>query len=66
MADSHDDDLAWCPECGAEVHLYANRCPACDQYITPTLRRPWHRWWMPVVGLITLIAIGWLILSGLW
>ena len=33
-----DDDIAYCPDCGAEVYLHADRCPACGNYITPTVR----------------------------
>jgi predicted amidophosphoribosyltransferase len=33
-----DDDLGRCPHCGAEVYLYADRCPACGDFITPELR----------------------------
>ena len=35
--DTPDDDLAYCPDCGAEVYLHANQCPHCGNYITPTL-----------------------------
>jgi predicted amidophosphoribosyltransferase len=64
--DAHDDDLAWCPECGAEVYLDANRCPACERYITPTLRRRGSRLWIAAVALVTLAAVLYLILSGMW
>ena len=58
-----DDDLAYCPKCGAEVYLYAERCPACGNYITPTLRRRGSGVLLAAVALITLIAFLWLILS---
>jgi predicted amidophosphoribosyltransferase len=34
MSESHDD-LGYCPNCGEEVYLYADRCPACGDFITP-------------------------------
>ncbi|MFH1732413.1 MAG: hypothetical protein ABIF82_12295 [Planctomycetota bacterium] len=34
-----DDDLACCPDCGADVYLHASRCPRCGNCVTPTLNR---------------------------
>jgi len=54
--DRYGDDTAYCPNCGAEVFLYANRCPACGDYITPTLRRKGRGWVVALIALITLVA----------
>ncbi|MFW6159207.1 MAG: hypothetical protein ACOC8E_07610 [Planctomycetota bacterium] len=59
----YEDDTACCPKCGAEVHLYANRCPHCGDYITPTLRRKGSRLWVAVVAVIALAAFLWLLLG---
>ena len=52
----HDDDGAYCPDCGAEVYLYADRCPECGNYITPTLQRRGRRLFLAVIALLTLAA----------
>lgn len=63
MTDSeYEHNLAYCPSCGAEVYLYAERCPECGDYISPTLRRKRRRLWIPIVALIVLAAFFLLIL----
>ena len=54
--DDPGSDVAYCPRCGAEVYLYANRCPRCGDYITPTLQRKGARLWIALVALVTLAA----------
>ena len=63
MSDS-DDDLGYCPSCSAEVYLYAERCPTCGDFITPTSRpRSAARRRTVVLALIALVAlIGFLLL----
>ena len=34
-----EDATAFCPECGAEVHVESQHCLACDAYITPSAGR---------------------------
>ena len=57
--DSSDDDLAYCPDCGAEVYVHANRCPHCGNYITPTLSRKGggRGLLFAVIAVITLAAL---------
>jgi len=56
----HDDDTAYCPDCGAEVYLYADRCPKCGNYIMPTVRRESSQRGraalLAAIAIITLIA----------
>lgn len=54
-----DDDLALCPDCGAEVYLHANRCPHCGNYITPVLSRAGggRGLLFAVIAVITLAAL---------
>ena len=59
-----DDDLACCPDCGADVYLHANRCPRCGSYITPTLRRKGSGRGiiLAVIAVVTLAAFLFLVL----
>jgi predicted amidophosphoribosyltransferase len=54
-----DDDLAICPDCGAEVYLHANRCPHCGNTITPVLSRTrgGRGLLFAVIAVITLAAL---------
>lgn len=60
--DDPGGDAAYCPRCGAEVYLYANRCPQCGDYITPTLQRKGRRIWLAIIAIITLAAFLYLML----
>ena len=60
--DEYGDDTAYCPECGAQVYLYADRCPACGAYVTPTLERRGRRAVLAAVAILVLIAFLWLLL----
>jgi len=53
-----DDDLAYCPDCRANVYLHASQCPRCGNYITPTLsrKRNRRRIILAVIAIVTLAA----------
>jgi predicted amidophosphoribosyltransferase len=60
-----EEETGFCPHCGAEVYLYADRCPVCGDYITPTSERAGVRRWralvLAIIALITLVAFLFLI-----
>jgi hypothetical protein len=66
-----DDEPIDCPECGAEMHGYIDKCPKCGYWLTdsdrrelrPGVRRPaWQRATAAIliIGfLLLLILAGW-------
>ncbi|RMF37031.1 MAG: hypothetical protein D6753_18325 [Planctomycetota bacterium] len=58
-----DDDFVACPICGEPVHEEAQRCPHCENYITPGMSSPQGRplWFRIALLLAGLIVVYWLI-----
>jgi hypothetical protein len=67
-ADMDDDDEAAagfdsateeCPHCGEEISEYAQRCPACDRYLSREDAPPpnQHPRWVIVTALIILVPM---------
>lgn len=63
------DDVEACPHCGAEVYIDAEKCPACDQWITTereedfrpdTGGAPWYVW----IIVVAVVALFILLITG--
>ena len=57
--DDDPTDMLSCPECGEEVYEFADLCPHCGMFITPSAAayNPWQGrplwWWaLAVIGIL--------------
>ena len=57
--DDDPTDMLSCPECGEEVYEFADLCPHCGMFITPSAAayNPWQGrplWWLAlaVIGIM--------------
>lgn len=57
--DDDPTDMLSCPECGEEVYEFADLCPHCGMFITPSAAtyNPWQGrplWWLAlaVIGIV--------------
>ena len=57
--DDDPTDMLLCPECGEEVYEFADLCPHCGMFITPSAAayNPWQGrplWWLAlaVIGIM--------------
>ena len=57
------EDLGYCPKCGAEMYVHADRCPHCGDYVTPTSGRKSRGVLWAVLVAVVLAALLILILS---
>ena len=60
----HDDDnaMAYCPSCGREVFEFAEKCPHCGDWITPTYRSPRGLGWHRLVIIVVVALLVWALL----
>ena len=57
--DAPDDEAARCPECGADVPIVADKCPACGYWLSEADRRA--MWtgkplWLRLTAIVVLVA----------
>jgi hypothetical protein len=62
FGDDQDAEIVPCPYCGKPVYEEAQRCPACENYLSredAPLR--YSRWFAAAVFVCLVIVVGWII-----
>lgn len=56
-----DDELIECPECGKQIYVESEQCPACGHYSPdePAGASLWqgHSWWWVLLGVLGVVAV---------
>lgn len=61
VGDEDDDPTAPCPHCGAWVYDDAERCPACERYLSrEEMRQPSRPTWVVLTAVLLLAGMIWL------